>query len=92
MLMSQMVNPRIKANMKMIEAHLAKRPSKFFAGGDAPTSADFQMIFPLEAFCAKSEEESDIGEHVRAYVKTIHDRPAYKRASMIGDDWRRARL
>ncbi|KAG8734721.1 hypothetical protein FRC10_011497 [Ceratobasidium sp. 414] len=73
MLMSRMVYPRIKENMKMIEAHLAKRPGKFFAGGDVPTSADFQMVFPLEAFCAKSEAEN-VGEHVRAYVEAIHGR------------------
>ncbi|KAG9125717.1 hypothetical protein FRC07_006484 [Ceratobasidium sp. 392] len=75
MLDSQMISPRIKANIKMVDAHLAKRPGKFIAGGDAPTSADFQMIFPLEAFCARSQgEEKDLGEHVKAYVETVHER------------------
>ncbi|KAG9098005.1 hypothetical protein FS749_004929 [Ceratobasidium sp. UAMH 11750] len=86
MLMSQMIHPRIKVNMKMVEAHLAKRPGKFFAGGDAPTSADFQMIFPLESFSAKSEPDST-GEHVKAYVKAIHGRPAYKRALEKGGEY-----
>ncbi|QRV82183.1 glutathione S-transferase [Ceratobasidium sp. AG-Ba] len=79
MLMSQMIYPRIKLHMEMIEKHLAARPGKFISGGDIPTAADFQMIFPLEAYVARTE--SEVGEHIQAYVKAIHERPAYKRAS-----------
>ncbi|KAB5588896.1 hypothetical protein CTheo_7662 [Ceratobasidium theobromae] len=77
-LIAQMVDPRLTENSKMIEGHLAKNPGKFFAGGDNLTSADFMMLFPLEAW--RSRGAVQLGEHARAYVEAMHARPAYKRA------------
>ncbi|KAG9098004.1 hypothetical protein FS749_004928 [Ceratobasidium sp. UAMH 11750] len=77
-LMNVWVYPRLRANIAMLEAHLAKRPGKFIAGGDEPTEADFLIIFPFEQLCTKPDE-SGVGEHIKAYVDMVHERPAYKR-------------
>ncbi|KAH7322183.1 thioredoxin-like protein [Rhizoctonia solani] len=79
-LISQMVGPRLKLNSKMIEDHLAKSPGRFFAGGENLTAADFQMVFPLEAWLSRGTELAPLGEHTRKFVEDIHARPAYKRA------------
>ncbi|CCO32554.1 Glutathione S-transferase 3 OS=Schizosaccharomyces pombe (strain 972 / ATCC 24843) GN=gst3 PE=1 SV=3 [Rhizoctonia solani AG-1 IB] len=79
-LISQMTAPRLKLNSKMIEDHLAKNPGRFFAGGENLTSADFQMVFPLEAWLNRGSDLAPLGEHTRQFVETVHARPAYKRA------------
>ncbi|KAG8689440.1 hypothetical protein FRC11_002563, partial [Ceratobasidium sp. 423] len=79
-LISQMIVPRLKLNSQMIEDHLAKNPGRFFAGGDNLTSADFQMVFPLEAWPIHGPKTAPLGEHARRFVETVHARPAYKRA------------
>ncbi|KDN45856.1 hypothetical protein RSAG8_04689, partial [Rhizoctonia solani AG-8 WAC10335] len=86
-LISQMVVPRLKLNSTMIEDHLAKNPGRFFAGGENFTSADFQMVFPLEAWMKRGSELAPIGEHTRKFVETIHARPAYKRALEKGGEY-----
>ncbi|KAG8746362.1 hypothetical protein FRC12_014302 [Ceratobasidium sp. 428] len=77
-LLAQMVDPRLKAHVKMIESHLEKNPGKFFAGGEFPTSADFMISFSLETIIARVPVK--LGEHTRAYVERVRERPAYKRA------------
>ncbi|KAF8755499.1 Glutathione S-transferase, N-terminal domain [Rhizoctonia solani] len=79
-LISQMIGPRLKLNSKMIEEHLEKKPGRFFAGGENLTSADFQMVFPLEAWLSRGSDLAPLGENTRTFVETIHARPAYKRA------------
>ncbi|KAG8686117.1 hypothetical protein FRC09_014331 [Ceratobasidium sp. 395] len=74
-LLAQMVDPRLKAH---IESHLGKNPGKFFAGGEFPTSADFMISFSLETIIARVPVK--LGEHTRAYVERVRERPAYKRA------------
>jgi len=76
--MNLLVLPKMRANIAMLEAHLAKRPGKFIAGGDEPTEADFLIIFPFEGLCTRPDE-SGVGEHIKAYVEMVHERPAYKR-------------
>jgi glutathione S-transferase len=87
-LLAQMVDPRLQANATMVrprsltrlfisctlqlEAHLSKKPGKFFAGGDSLSSADFMMTFGLEGLIARST--STLGENIRAYVERVHDR------------------
>ncbi|KAF8596492.1 thioredoxin-like protein, partial [Ceratobasidium sp. AG-I] len=83
---SQLVEPRLKANMAMIESHLATRPGKFFAGGSEPTSADFVMLFPLEALI--SSKIMSIGEHTCAFVERMHARAAYKRVMEKGGEYK----
>ncbi|CAE6531061.1 unnamed protein product [Rhizoctonia solani] len=86
-LISQMIEPRLKLNSKMIEDHLAKNPGRFFAGGDNLTSADFQMVFPLEAWLSDGSEIAPLGELTRKFVEAVHARPAYKRALEKGGEY-----
>ncbi|EDR09487.1 uncharacterized protein LACBIDRAFT_319137 [Laccaria bicolor S238N-H82] len=86
----QLVQPEITKHVALIEAHLAKSKSIFFAGGDEPTSADYQMVFPLEALTDGAPDR--LGPKIKEYVKTIHDRPAYKRALEKGGEYAYAKL
>ncbi|KAG8725932.1 hypothetical protein FRC11_001148 [Ceratobasidium sp. 423] len=86
-LISQMIVPRLKLNSQMIEDHLAKNPGRFFAGGENLTSADFQMVFPLEAWLSRGSEIAPLGEHARKFVEAVHSRPAYKRALEKGGEY-----
>ena len=54
-----------------IETHLSKS-NGFFAGGDEPTSADYMMVFCLEAW--GSTDKSFLGPKTRAYVNRAHER------------------
>jgi glutathione S-transferase len=47
--------------------------------GDAFSAADIQMSFPLEAAMARSGMAQRL-PHVAAFLKRIHQRPAYRRA------------
>ncbi|KAF8804733.1 thioredoxin-like protein [Phlegmacium glaucopus] len=84
-LIKLMVEPEIKKHATMIEAHLEKSKSIFFAGGQEPTSADYQMAFPLEAIVAVSPDR--VGPKIKEYVQTIHEREAYKTALRIGGEY-----
>ncbi|KAF8156710.1 thioredoxin-like protein [Crassisporium funariophilum] len=86
----RLVRPEIAKHMKMIEAHLEKSKSMFFAGGDEPTAADYQMAFPLEAMVAKAPKS--VGPKITAYVNAIHEREAYKAALEKGGEYAYARL
>jgi len=86
----QMLMPQIGKNRDMIEAHLKNTPSGWFAGGDHPTSADYMMSFPLEAFASRGGD--DVGEVITAWVKKVHARPAYKRALEKGGEYAYAKL
>lgn len=48
------------------------RTSGWFAGGEEPTSADYMMIFPLEAL--NNEEKTVLGPKTIEYVKRAHER------------------
>ncbi|KIK02890.1 hypothetical protein K443DRAFT_131665 [Laccaria amethystina LaAM-08-1] len=89
-LSKQLVEPEIMKHVALVEAHLAKSKSTFFAGGDEPTSADYQMAFPLEALLASAPDR--LGPKIKEYVKTIHGRPAYKRALEMGGEYAYAKL
>ncbi|CAE6486336.1 unnamed protein product [Rhizoctonia solani] len=71
----------------MIEDHLAKSPERFFAGGENLTSADFQMVFALEAWLSRATGLAPLGEHTRKFVENVHARPAYKRALEKGGEY-----
>ncbi|KAG5653570.1 hypothetical protein H0H81_012259 [Sphagnurus paluster] len=43
-------------SMESIDKHLEKVQTGWFAGGEEPTSADFQMAFPLEAVVTVASE------------------------------------
>ncbi|KAF5318573.1 hypothetical protein D9619_010837 [Psilocybe cf. subviscida] len=85
----KLVVPEGKKHMQMIEAHLAKSKSIFFAGGDEPSAADYMMAFPLEAILTEAPEMA--GPKVREYVETVQARPAYKKALEAGGEYAYAR-
>jgi len=74
---AKLILPQLEAAQKTIEEHLTKVPTLWFAGGEAPTSADFMMLFPLEAMQSRLP---NIGEKTKAWVEMAHARPAYQRA------------
>ncbi|KAI0032597.1 thioredoxin-like protein [Vararia minispora EC-137] len=80
MLVSQMVDPRLKEHIRLIEGHLEKS-GDWFAGGDDPTSADFMMVFGVEALVHFFPNL--VGPKTKAWVERVHDRPAYKRVSHL---------
>ena len=51
----------------------------WFAGGEAPTSADYMMLFPMEALAAAGGPV--VGQRIRDWVAKVHARPAYQRVS-----------
>ncbi|MES2531433.1 MAG: glutathione S-transferase [Pseudomonadota bacterium] len=73
---SSFVMPNITAHLDYMESELAK--SEWFAG-DAFSGADIQMSFPVEAAAARGGLDASRPK-LMAWLKRIHDRPAYKRA------------
>lgn len=78
------LDPELKNHVQYIVENLQKQSPNgeftWFAGGDKdgnPTSADYQMLFPLEAAAAGRTEVPDL---IKKWVETVHARPAYKRA------------
>ncbi|KAG6887178.1 hypothetical protein C0992_000291 [Termitomyces sp. T32_za158] len=74
----QYLLPAFEKHFTMIEDHLNRTPTGWFAGGDVPTAADFLMIFPLEAVVATDPNLAR--PKILEYVRKVHDRPAYQRA------------
>ncbi|KAH8097038.1 thioredoxin-like protein [Cristinia sonorae] len=85
MLLAQMVTPRLKEHAKMIEDHLTKDSKQWLAGGTEPTASDFIMSFALESWATKDPEI--LGPNTKAYVKRIHERPAYQRGLEKGGEY-----
>lgn len=85
-LTKQIVDPEIKKSIEYVSSELQKVPPTsssqiWFAGGDKdgnPTSADYQMLFPLEA--AASGRVDNFPANLRKWVDDVHARPAYQRA------------
>lgn len=69
------INPNIKAHFDYMESELNKRI--WFAGTDF-SAADIQLSFPIEA--AETRGLLNNRPKLKAYLKTIQARPAYKRA------------
>ncbi|KAH9477877.1 Glutathione S-transferase 3 [Psilocybe cubensis] len=88
----QLAEPQITQHLKMIEEHLAKSKSTWFAGGEEPTAADYQMAFPLEAVASEIPNFVVNSPHIKKYVETVHSRPAYKRAIEKGGKYSYAKL
>jgi len=79
--------PAFQKNFSMIEKHLDTVKTGWFAGGEDPTAADFQMAFPLEAVVAKAPEVLKDAPKILEYVDRVHNRPAYKRALEKGGEY-----
>ncbi|KIM42129.1 hypothetical protein M413DRAFT_18567 [Hebeloma cylindrosporum] len=84
-LTKMLVQRQMQQNLSMIEAHLEKSKSTWFAGGPEPTAADYQMAFPLEALVAASSYP--VGPKIKEYVKAVHEREAYKTALKKGGEY-----
>jgi glutathione S-transferase len=72
------IHPNLERHAAFLEAELGK--SKWFAGDDL-TSADFQMLYPMEAIAARWPSA---GPKIKDWVERAHARPAYKRAEEKG--------
>lgn len=70
------VTPNLQRQLDFMEAELASR--EWFAGA-AFTAADIQMSFPLEAAASRGGLDEKRPK-LSAFLKRIHDRPAYQRA------------
>jgi len=86
-----LIIPELKKNQDLIETHLKKSFSGWFAGGEHPTSADYMMSFPLETFPSRGGDGAGEGE-IREWVKKVQERPAYKRALESGGEYSHAKL
>ncbi|RDI99911.1 glutathione S-transferase [Dyella solisilvae] len=75
-LQSSFVDPQLALHLSYVDQALAT--TGWFVG-DAFSAADIQMSFPLEAAMARSGMKAHL-PHVAAFVRRIHQRPAYKRA------------
>ena len=69
------VDPQIKVHVDYWEAELAR--TAWFAGQDF-TAVDIMMSFPLEAAAARAGATSR--PNIKAFLKAIHARPAYRAA------------
>lgn len=74
------IQPMIDVHLDYVEAELAQRP--WFAGQEI-TAADVMMSFPLEAAVARANATQG-RPHIAAWLKRIHERPAYKAALTAG--------
>ncbi|MES2860143.1 MAG: glutathione S-transferase [Pseudomonadota bacterium] len=70
------IDPQIASHAAYWEAELTKSP--WFAG-DAFSAADIMMSFPLEAGASRAPYGQD-KPCLKAFLQTIHARPAYQRA------------
>jgi glutathione S-transferase len=70
------VDPQIALHVAYMEGELSKTP--WFAG-ESFTAADIQMSFPIEAAAARGGVDAS-RPRLTAFLKRIHDRPAYQRA------------
>ncbi len=75
-----MVDRHLPAQFKLVENHLV---GQNFLAGDSLTGADIMMSFPLEAAVIRTGIGAD-HPNIAAYVKRIHDRPAYRAALAKG--------
>jgi glutathione S-transferase len=73
---SGFVQPNIDRTLDYMEAELGKR--EWFAGA-AFSAADIQMSFPLEAAASRGGL-NESRPRLWAFLKRIHERPAYQRA------------
>jgi glutathione S-transferase len=73
--MDAFIGPQLKLHLDYLEAELSR--STWFVGEDF-TAADIQMSFPLEIAVPRVGLEGR--PRLTAFLKRIHERPAYQRA------------
>lgn len=74
------IGPQLKLHLDFMESELARDP--WFAGSEF-TAADVQLSYPLEAAVARAGLDAS-RPHLIAFLKSIHARPAYRRALQRG--------
>lgn len=74
--------PNLDTSIAYVEQHLAEHHGFI---GDHLCAVDFQMIFPLEALVAAGHATRLPA--ITAYVQSIHQREAYKRALSKGGEY-----
>lgn len=76
----QFIRPQLNLHLDYMENEL--RQHRWFVGDDF-SAADIMMSFPLEAAAARMGLENRC-PNIAAFVKRIHERPAYQRALEVG--------
>ena len=74
--LERMVTPNLTRQLDFMESELAA--SAWFAGPEF-SAADIQMSFPLEAAAQRAGLDAS-RPHLVAFLKRIHERPAYRKA------------
>jgi len=78
--LDRMVTPNLTRQLDFMERELAS--SAWFAGTEF-SAADIQMSFPLEAAAQRAGLDAS-RPHLAAFLKRIHERPAYRKALQRG--------
>jgi glutathione S-transferase len=84
-----MLNSRSERAFALVEKRLTD--ASYFAGGDF-SAADVMMLFPLTTMRAFVQKDLTAFPHIKAYLKRIGARPAYRRAMQKGDPGMSPRL
>jgi glutathione S-transferase len=79
---AQAYNARLDLGYRLVEQRLGKVP--YFAG-DAFTAADIMMVFPLTTMRAYMGRDLGASPNLRAYLKRIGERSAYRHAMAKSD-------
>jgi glutathione S-transferase len=77
-----MLEERSERAFALVERRLGEAP--YFAG-DELTAADIMMLFPLSTMRAFAKRDLSTLPNIRAYLKRIGERPAYRNAMAKGD-------
>ena len=78
-----LINPQLQLHLDYLEGELGK--STWFAG-EAFSTADIQMSFPLEAATSRGGLDGS-RPRLKAFLERIHARPAYRRALEKGGEY-----
>jgi glutathione S-transferase len=78
----KLVDPQLATHLKYWNDELSRY--SWFAGEEF-TAADIQMSFPAEAAAARAGVA--VGDKVKAWLASIHARPAYQRALKSGGEY-----
>ena len=77
----RLIDPNLRTAMAYIDQHLA---SHTWFAGDQLSLADFQMSFAVEAAASRHDDPISQYPHLDAYLKRLHNRPAYQKALAKG--------
>jgi glutathione S-transferase len=80
---------RVDTAYRMVEARLGKVP---YLAGPALTLADIMIVYPLTTVRAAAKRSIADYPHIRAYLKRIGERPAFRRATEKADPGKKPNL